>query len=72
MGHNMLKFIVIYLLNKAALFLYKGELFFKVNERKYNMAANEKNCNIDSIVTNKNLMQTYRKLTPDSVDNLNS
>ena len=36
------------------------------------MAANETNLDIDLIVTNKNFMQKYRKLSPDSVDNLNS
>ena len=41
MEHNMLKWLVIYILNKLALYLYEGELCFKVIERKYNMAANE-------------------------------
>ena len=41
MGHDMLIWLVIYLLNKQALYLYKGGLCFKVIERKYNMAANE-------------------------------
>ena len=59
-------------LNKVALCLYKGELFLKFIERKYDMAANETNLDIDLIVTNKNFMQKYRKLSPDSVDNLNS
>ena len=41
MGHNMLKWLVIYILNKLALYLYEGELCFKVIERIYNMATNE-------------------------------
>ena len=40
-GHNMLKWLVIQLLNKLALCLYKSEICFKVIERKYNMAAHE-------------------------------
>ena len=39
MGHNMLKWLVIYLMNKVALCLYKDELFFKVIERNHDMAA---------------------------------
>ena len=71
MGHNMLKWQVIYLLNKLASCLYKGELCFKVIERKYNIAANEK-FDIDLIVTTKKFMQKYGKLYPDSDDTLNS
>ena len=41
MGHDMLKWLVIYILNKLALYLYEGELCFKVIERIYNMATNE-------------------------------
>ena len=41
MGHNMLKWLVTYLFNKLALCFDKGELCFKVIEKKYNMAANE-------------------------------
>ena len=41
MGHNMLKWLVLYLFNKLALCLYKGELCFKVIERKYDMAAHK-------------------------------
>ena len=41
MGHIMLKWLVIYLLNKLALYSYKGDLCFKVIGRKYNRAANE-------------------------------
>ena len=41
MEHNMSKWLVIYLLNKLALCLFKGEFCFKVIERKNNMAANE-------------------------------
>ena len=41
MGHDMLKWLVNYILNKRALYLYEGELCFKVIERIYNMAANE-------------------------------
>ena len=41
MGHSMLKWLVIYILNKLALYLYEGELCFKVIERIYNMATNE-------------------------------
>ena len=51
---------------------YNGELFFKVIEKKYNMAANEKNLDIDLIVTNKNSMHKDRTLSSNSVDNLNS
>ena len=40
-GHNILKWLVIQLLNKLALCLYKSEICFKVIERKYNMAAHE-------------------------------
>ena len=56
MEHYMLKWDVIYLLNKLALCLYKDELCFKVIERKYIMAGN-KNFDIDLIVTNKKIMQ---------------
>ena len=41
MGHSMLKWLVIYILNKLALYLYEGELCSKVIERIYNMATNE-------------------------------
>ena len=41
MVHNMLKWLVIYILNKLALYLYEGELCFKVIERIYKMAINE-------------------------------
>ena len=41
MWHNMLKWLVIYLLNKLASCSYKGKLSFKVIERKYDMASNE-------------------------------
>ena len=67
MGHNMLKWLVI----ELASCLYKSELCFKVIERKYNNAANE-NFDIDLIVTNKKIMQKYRKLSPDSDDTLHS
>ena len=40
-GHNILKWLVIQLLNKLALCLYKSGICFKVIERKYNMAAQE-------------------------------
>ena len=39
MGYNMLKLLVIYILNKLA--LYEGESCFKVIERIYNIATNE-------------------------------
>ena len=41
MGQAMLKWPMIYLLNKLTVCLYKGELCFKVIEIRYNMAANE-------------------------------
>ena len=41
MVHNMLKLLVIFQLNKLALCLLKGQLFFKVIKRNYNMAANK-------------------------------
>ena len=39
--NNMLKWLVIYILNKVALYLYEGELCSKVIERIFNMATNE-------------------------------
>ena len=71
MGHNMLKWLVIEPLNKVALCLYKSELYFKVIERKYNMATHENlwqwfDCH------KQRFMQKYRKLYPDSDDTLNS
>ena len=41
MGDDMLKWLVIDILKKLALYLYEGELCFKVIERIYNMAPNE-------------------------------
>ena len=41
MRHNMLKWLMIYILNKLTSYLYEGELCFKVIERIYNMATNE-------------------------------
>ena len=40
-GHNMLKWLVIQILNKLALCLYKNELCIKIIEKNYNMAAKE-------------------------------
>ena len=70
-GHNILKWLVIQLLNKLALCLYKSEICFKVIERKYNMAAHENfghwfDCH------KQKFMQKYRKLYPVSDDTLNS
>ena len=41
MGDNMLKWLVIHILNKLASYLIEGELCFKVIERICNMATNE-------------------------------
>ena len=70
-GHNMLKWLVIQLLNKLALYLYKSELCFKVIERKYNMAAHE-NLGHWFDCHKQKFMQKYRKLYPDSDNTLNS
>ena len=40
MGPNMLKWLVIYILNELALYLYEGELFFKAIKRNFDMAGN--------------------------------
>ena len=40
MGDDMLKWLVIDILKNLALYLYEEELFFKVIERTYDMAAN--------------------------------
>ena len=41
MVHNMLKWLVIFILNKLAFYLYEGELCFKVINRKFKIATNE-------------------------------
>ena len=65
MGHNMLKWLVIYLLIKLALTLFKGESFFEVINTNYEMAA-------DLVVTYIESVQKWRKISPESVDTLNS
>ena len=63
--------LVIYLLNKFALCLYKKSFALKLL-RENIIWLLMKILDIDLIVMNKKIMQKYRKLSPDSGDNLNS
>ena len=71
MGLNMLKWLVIYLLIKLALILFKGESFSEVINTNYEMAANIILV-IDLVVTYIESVQKWRKISPESVDTLNS